>query len=184
MTSVTGIVLAAGSGSRMGQPKAMLRTADGEPWLALATSVLEAAGCDRVLVVLGAEAERAAALAPPSVEVIVAERWASGMSESLRAGLGAATGAAALVTLVDLPGLPIEVARRVLGADVAAESLRQAVFDGRPGHPVLIGRTHWEPVLRTLEGDHGARGYLVANGVEEIECGDLFDGRDVDSIHG
>ena len=162
----------------------MARTPDGEPWLALATSVLEAAGCDRVLVVLGAEADRAASLAPPSAEVIVAERWAGGMSESLRAGLSAATGVAALITLVDLPGLPVEVVRRVLGADVGVDSLRQAVFDGRPGHPVLIGRAHWEPVLQTLEGDHGARGYLVANGVDEIECGDLFDGRDVDSIRG
>jgi CTP:molybdopterin cytidylyltransferase MocA len=58
--------------------------------------------------------------------------------------------------------------------------LRQAVFGGRPGHPVLIGREHWTAVADALAGDRGARGYLVAHGVDEVECGDLFDGHDID----
>ncbi|MCU1412778.1 MAG: hypothetical protein JWN80_118, partial [Microbacteriaceae bacterium] len=32
----------------------------------------------------------------------------------------------------------------------------------------------------SLSGDRGARDYLVANGVVEVECGDLFDGHDID----
>jgi CTP:molybdopterin cytidylyltransferase MocA len=182
MSSLTGIVLAAGAGSRMGRPKALLSDPDGEPWLAKATALLRTVGCYRVVVVLGAEAERAAVLVPATAEVVVADRWAAGMSESLRVGLAAASGDAALITLVDLPGLPLAVVRRVLRDDPAADSLRQAVFGGRPGHPVLIGRNHWEPVSRMLAGDRGARGYLVANGVEEIESTDLFDGGDVDRV--
>jgi CTP:molybdopterin cytidylyltransferase MocA len=181
MTTLTGIVLAAGAGTRLGRPKALLSTPDGEPWLARATTLLQAAGCDLVVVVLGAEAQRATTLVPPSAEVVVAEEWASGMSASLRAGLTAATGDAALVTLVDLPHLPLAVVQRVLRGGAARDSLRQAVFEGRPGHPVLMGRSHWDAASRTLTGDRGARHYLVASGVDEIECGDLFDGRDVDS---
>jgi CTP:molybdopterin cytidylyltransferase MocA len=181
MTSLTGIVLAGGGGSRMGRPKALLSTSDGEPWLARATALLRAAGCDRVVVVLGAEAGRAATLVPAAAVVVIADEWAIGMSESLRAGLAAATGDAALVTLVDLPGLPLSVVQRVLTEPIEGNALRQAVFDGRPGHPVLIGREHWLPAADSLNGDHGARSYLVANGVTEVECGDLFDGHDVDS---
>ncbi|MHB1171432.1 MAG: nucleotidyltransferase family protein [Lacisediminihabitans sp.] len=191
-TNITGIVLAAGAGTRMGTPKALLATPDGEPWLARATALLLSAGCDPVVVVLGARADRARPLVPAdaAVTTVIAERWADGMAESLRAGLAAAEGDAALITLVDLPDLPVAVARRVLRAKVDALSLRQAVFGGRPGHPVLIGRGHWVNVSTHLSGrlqlpghlsgDKGARDYLVAHGVEEIECGDLFDGHDVD----
>ncbi|QTE28235.1 nucleotidyltransferase family protein [Pengzhenrongella sicca] len=189
---VTGIVLAAGAGTRLGGPKALRRAADGEPWLVRACAVLLGAGCDQVVVVLGSGADAARELVPtappgpggppaPPITVIVAEQWAQGMSASLRAGLAAATGDAALVTLVDLPGLPAGAARRVLAAGpVTPVSLRQAVYAGRPGHPVLIGRAHWPELARELAGDRGARAYLAAHGAQRIECGDLFDGRDVD----
>ncbi len=182
MTSVTGIVLAAGAGSRLGRPKALMRTADGEPWVARAVRLLQAAGCDHVLVVLGASAEQASTLVPPESDIFVVENWADGMGESLRQALATALGDAALITLVDLPDLPSEVARRILSGIVDDSTLTQAVFDGRPGHPVLIGRSHWAGVMSTLEGDRGARHYLTQHGVVEIECGDLFDGHDVDRL--
>jgi len=34
--TVAGVILAAGAGTRIGSPKALLGTADGEPWLARA----------------------------------------------------------------------------------------------------------------------------------------------------
>jgi CTP:molybdopterin cytidylyltransferase MocA len=183
---LTGIVLAAGAGTRAGGPKALSRTADGEPWLTLAVAVLQSAGCDRVVVVLGAEAERAAELVPDGVETVVAEDWEVGMSASLRAGLAAARdGDAALIALVDLPNLPAAVARRVVGdwaADAEGRSvLKRAGHWGRPGHPVLIGADHWGAFVDSLDGDRGGQVYLEQHGVRLIECGDLFDGHDVDS---
>ena len=176
MTSLTGIVLAAGSGARMGTPKALLRTADGRPWLSIATSLLRSAGCDPVLVVLGA----AIVDVPAGAVTVIAKDWADGMSASLRAGLRSASGDAVLVSLVDLPELPLDVVKRVVAAPIDGATLRQAVFEGRPGHPVLIGRDHWAAVAEGLSGDSGARDYLVEHGVHEIECGDLFDGHDID----
>ncbi|CAN5173942.1 nucleotidyltransferase family protein [soil metagenome] len=180
---LTGIVLAAGAGTRIGTPKALLSTVAGEPWVARATALLVAAGCDPVLVVLGASADLARELVPSSATVVVADDWAEGMSASLRAGLLAADPLtdAALITLVDLPGLPSTVVERVLAAGAAPDVLAQAVFEGRPGHPVLIGRSHWATVSAQISGDRGARGYLAAHGVTEVECGDLFSGEDVDS---
>jgi CTP:molybdopterin cytidylyltransferase MocA len=181
MTDLTGIVLAAGAGRRIGGPKSLMRTIDGDPWSARAVDFLRDSGCDRFLVVLGAEIERSSALAPVDAEIVIADRWELGMSASLRAGLLASSGTAALITLVDLPELPSSVGHRVVGDTFSGSTLRRAVFYGRPGHPVLVGADHWPPLLATLEGDRGAQSYLKGHDVLEIECGDLSDGRDIDT---
>jgi CTP:molybdopterin cytidylyltransferase MocA len=190
--ALAGIVLAAGAGRRMGRPKALVRDDSGTPWLELAVAVLRAAGSSDIVVVLGAAARDARALVPADARVVEAADWASGQAASLRTGLDAVAGggaAAALVTLVDLPSLPAAVARRVVGGGVVGSgfdgaTLRQAVFDGRPGHPVLIGRDHWPALIPGLGGDRGARPYLVAHGVTEVECSDLSPGEDVDVLPG
>jgi len=169
-------VLAAGAGTRHGGPKALV-----VPWLADTVRLLLDGGCARVVVVLGAAAEEARTLVPDDARVttVVARRWADGLGESLRTGLAHATGEAVVVTLVDLPGTPVSVVDR-LTTTWDRHSLRQAVYDGRPGHPVLLGADHWAPLSDVLTGDRGARGYLVAHGVVEVECADLHDGLDVD----
>jgi len=60
-------------------------------------------------------------------------------------------------------------------------ALARATYDGRPGHPVLLGRDHWAGVVQTAVGDYGARAYLADRDVTLVECGDLATGRDVDS---
>jgi CTP:molybdopterin cytidylyltransferase MocA len=176
--TVTGVVLAAGAGTRIGLPKALV-VRDGVPWVARASRLLLAAGCDRVVVVLGASASEALALVPTdaTVSAVINEDWSSGMASSLRAGLAAASGDAALVTLVDTPGLPVQAVRRVL---TSGSPLARAVYDGRPGHPVLITAQHWGPISATLAGDRGARAYLDTHHVLNVECGDLYDGHDID----
>jgi CTP:molybdopterin cytidylyltransferase MocA len=92
-----------------------------------------------------------------------------------------------LVSLVDLPDIDVAVLRRVAAAGSATSAtsaghvLVRATYDGRPGHPVLIGREHWAGVAATARGDHGARDYLAAHDHVSCECGDLATGRDVDS---
>lgn len=188
---VVGLVLAAGAGTRMGRPKALVRTAGGRPWVALAVEALLDGGCDAVVVVLGASAEEARGLVPvrPSVRVVVASAWADGLAASLAAGLHAVRADddvdAVLVSLVDLPGLPVAAVRRVLGRPGTRRSvLRRAVHDGRPGHPVLVGRAHWDALAAALDtahdGDRGAGTYLRSSGAEPVECADLWDGVDHD----
>jgi CTP:molybdopterin cytidylyltransferase MocA len=177
---VTGVVLAAGAGTRFGMPKALV-VRDGTAWVEQASLTLLEAGCSEVVVVLGAAAASARALVPPAVRAVTNDDWASGMASSLAVGLASATGGAALVTLVDLPGLPVAAVTRMLGFATDTSALARAVFDGRPGHPVLIGSGHWMPLAATLAGDRGAGAYLAAHGAVEVECGDLYDGEDVDS---
>lgn len=181
MAALAGLVLAAGGGSRYGMPKALARTAEGRAWLVHAVAVLQDAGCAEVVVVLGAAADEARPLVPSGARVVVARRWAAGMGTSLATGLGALPAAtAALVTLVDLQGLPVAVCERVLADPVDERSLRRATYSGRPGHPVLLGSRHWAPLAESLSGDRGGRDYLAAHGVQAVECGELFDGADVD----
>jgi CTP:molybdopterin cytidylyltransferase MocA len=181
MTDVVGLVLAAGSGDRFGGPKALARTPDGEPWLLRAVRLLRRGGCDEVLVVLGAAAEHAAALVPEGTRIVVADRWRDGMGASLAAGVAALPEAdTALITLVDLPELPEEVLERVLDGGIERDRIARAVYDGHPGHPVLLGRDHWAAFGDSLHGDEGGRVYLEEHDVEHVECGDLFTGDDVD----
>lgn len=180
---IHGLVLAAGAGTRMGRPKALVRDEYGEPWLARAVGVLREGGCREVTVVLGASAEEALELVPDGVGVVVARDWELGMSASLKAGLVAAAAtdaSAALVHLVDLPDVTAEVVRRVLASGDDPAGLARATYEGRPGHPVLVGREHWSPMAAGMAGDEGARSYLAAHDAVAVECGDLATGEDVD----
>jgi CTP:molybdopterin cytidylyltransferase MocA len=185
MSPVLGLLVAAGAGRRMGAPKALLHDERGEPFLRRSVAVLRDGGCDDVLVVLGAEAERASALLDEGVAVVVADDWAEGMGASLRAGLAVAMrteASCALVSLVDLPDVGAAVVRRVVEeAGSGAGVLARAAYDGEPGHPVLIGRDHWAGVTATARGDRGARDYLAEHPPAVVECGDLATGRDVDT---
>jgi CTP:molybdopterin cytidylyltransferase MocA len=177
---IAGLVLAAGAGTRMGQPKALVED-DSGAWLPRAVSALSAGGCDTVSVVLGA-APQAAALVPEA-SVVVAEDWAEGMGASLRAGLAALEPGfdAVVVTLVDLPDVGAPVIARLLALEPDTTTLARASYDGRPGHPVLVGGDHVAGVIAAAHGDRGARDYLAAHDHVLVECGDLATGYDVDS---
>jgi CTP:molybdopterin cytidylyltransferase MocA len=193
--AVAGIVLAAGAGSRFGRPKALVESPDAGSWLANAVRSLLGGGCSPVIVVLGAAADLAGESLrrffgeSDSVRVVRADDWQSGMAASLRRALVAAADlspvpdAVAIVT-VDVPSLgPAEV-RRLVGPEpdaVGPGTLRQAVFSGRPGHPVVIGRAHWAALADSATGDVGARPYLVQHGVRLVDCSDLGSGADVDT---
>lgn len=177
---IHGLLLAAGAGTRMGTPKALV-----PGWLAGAVDVLRDGGCADVTVVLGAAADEARVLLPDDVGSVVADDWQRGMSRSLSAGLVALAGTeatVALLHLVDLPDVGAPVVRRLVTARDDRDALARATYEGRPGHPVLIGRAHWAGVLEGAAGDEGARGYLRRHGVVAVECGDLATGRDVDRL--
>ncbi len=175
----------------MGQPKALLHDPDGTSWLRRATSSIASGGCSPVVVVLGASAAEARdllgpdAVGRPDVRVVEATDWAAGMAASLRRGLQELAGCestTAVVSLVDLPDVSAEVVRRVTNTvGDAGDALGRAAYHGVPGHPVVLGRDHWEGICADASGDRGARDYLAQHDVMLVECGDLATGVDVDT---
>ncbi|MDT5130451.1 MAG: hypothetical protein QOG79_3738 [Mycobacterium sp.] len=173
---VAGVLLAAGAGSRFGIPKVL---AEQGKWLRAAVDALSGS-CDDVVVVLGA----AVVDVPGPARSVVASDWADGLSASLRAGLAATEGGQYVVlALVDTPDVGADVVARVLAAARSADSgLARATYGGRPGHPVVIERSHVAALTETLHGDEGARTFLAGRSdVVAVECGDLATGADVDT---
>ncbi|WP_086867008.1 nucleotidyltransferase family protein [Streptomyces viridochromogenes] len=184
---VAGLLLAAGGGRRLGgRPKALLPHR-GRLLVEHAAGVLRAGGCARVHVVLGARAADVRRRAGLDGCVLVENpEWAEGMGSSLRAGLGSLAGTdarAALVLLVDQPGIGPEAVTRVLAAYRDESSLVSAAYDGVRGHPVLFGAAHWAGVSAAATGDRGARAYLEehAGSVALVECGDVAEPYDIDT---
>jgi CTP:molybdopterin cytidylyltransferase MocA len=182
---VAGLVLAAGAGRRFGGPKALVEH-DGQLLVDRAVVTVSGGGCSPIVVVLGAAADTVrehAAL--PGARVVVNPDWATGLGSSLRAGLAALAGtdaAAALVLLVDTPGItPAAVARLAAAADRGPGVLAAATYAGKRGHPVLLGREHWAGVAELAVGDTGARPYLAAHAVTPVACDDIADGDDADT---
>ncbi|MER6339313.1 nucleotidyltransferase family protein [Streptomyces tendae] len=184
---VAGLLLAAGGGRRLGgRPKALLEHR-GHPLVEHAVGALRAAGCARVHVVLGARAEDVRARAAlDDCALVDNPGWEEGMGSSLRAGLRSLTGTgarAALVCLVDQPGIGAEAMARVRAAYRDETSLVSAAYAGVRGHPVLLGAAHWAGIAATATGDRGARAYLREHGAEIalVECGDVARPYDIDT---
>ncbi|MFF5443978.1 NTP transferase domain-containing protein [Streptomyces sp. NPDC012888] len=183
---IAGLLLAAGGGRRLGgRPKALLPYR-GRPLVENAVRVLREAGCGPVHVVLGASAAEVRERADLGGCVVVDNPdWAEGMGSSLRVGLASLAGAgaaAALVSLVDQPGIGPAAVARVRAAYRSPASLVAAAYDGVRGHPVLFGADRWPDVAATATGDRGARVHLTENAAELIlvECADVAEPFDID----
>lgn len=175
MTS--GLILAAGAGTRFGEECKLLADVEGSPVLEHAIRALCAvSGLERIVVVLGAHAAGVLARVDfEQAEPVICQDWREGQAASLRCGvqeLGPAD--RVIVTLGDQPLLPRAVVERCLAASPPA----RATYGGRPGHPVLLGPEQLA-AIPSLSGDQGARDLLAE--ANAIECGELCSGRDIDT---
>ncbi|MFD5116432.1 NTP transferase domain-containing protein [Streptomyces sp. NPDC058391] len=184
---VAGLLLAAGGGRRLGgRPKALLPHR-GRPLVEHAARTLREGGCGPVHVVLGAAAEEVRNRAElPGCVLVDNPRWADGMGSSLRAGLASLAGTdarAALVLLVDQPGIGAAAVARVVAAYRTPDSLASASYEGRRGHPVLFGARRWADIAAEARGDQGARDYLRGqkSDIVLVECGDVAQAYDIDT---
>ncbi|MDT4894154.1 MAG: hypothetical protein QOE97_3189 [Pseudonocardiales bacterium] len=152
-STIAGVVLAAGAGSRMGGPKAELVVA-GTRLVDRAAAALHAAGCVPVLAVVRCGVE------VPGATVLVNRRPEDGLRSSLAIAIEAASGSDAVaVCLVDQPGIGATAVRAVAAAWRPGR-IAVADFAGTRGHPVVMAPALWRTALELAAPDDGARRLL------------------------
>jgi len=155
-------VLAAGTSSRLGQPKQLLKYG-GRSLVRRAAEVGLAAGLTPMVVVTGAHAaavERELREMP--VRLVHNDAYRAGQSTSVRAGVSALPpdAKAVVMLLVDMPAVDEDVVRALIAAwQATGAPLVRPTFDGRPGNPVLFDASLF-PEMLALEGDEGGRPIL------------------------
>lgn len=186
--TVAGVVLAAGSSTRLEDGQKLLLPHRGRALVSHPVAAALEAGLDPVVVVLGHRADEVAGALEAAraslprrgrrMVMVRNRRHAEGQATSLARGLlevrTATDAEAAAVLLGDEPGIRVEAVRAVVEAwrrrgeervDVAA----RARYRDRPGHPVVIPRRLF-PEVEGLRGDRGARGLLRDDGrCREVE---------------
>ncbi len=172
---IAALILAAGRSSRMGRNK-MTIALDGVSLLERTIDTVLAAGIDRIVVVLGHEAEAASALiGDRPVQIVHNPDYAEGLSTSLKAGLAAipAPCAGALVLLADMPGVTPDHLATLMAAFQDERDIVVPMRAGRRGNPILWGRSHF-PALMQVTGDQGGRDLLwaAADHIRPVECAD------------
>ena len=161
----TGIViLAAGSSSRLGQPKQNL-VYQGQTLLQRIVETSLASVCHPVIVVLGANADViSATIADKPVNIIVNQNWHEGMASTIRTGIVELQQIkpgveAAILLLCDQPFVTVQLINELVLAGSEAEMVACGYKD-TIGVPALFGSKHLDE-LCLLTGQDGAKKILL-----------------------
>jgi molybdenum cofactor cytidylyltransferase len=151
--TVTGLVLAAGSSNRLGQPKQLLPFR-GTTLLGATLDVARQCAFDQLLVTIGGSAaEVQAAVSLDGVEVVDNPDFTSGCGSSISAAIAHVDTASDGIVLMlgDQPGVSADTVRRLITEGGTSQVAVCRYADGR-GHPFWFARSVFDD-LRTLHGD-------------------------------
>jgi molybdenum cofactor cytidylyltransferase len=156
---VSGLVLAAGTSSRLGQPKQLLPFGSTTLLGHVVAEARAAHALDERIVIIGAAADAVRGQVDlAGVTVVENPEFGEGCAASYRIGLSSITARADAVAILlgDQPGVEAAV------IDMVVEAWRHeptpiacAAYRGRPGHPLIFARALF-PQLEALRGDKAA----------------------------
>jgi molybdenum cofactor cytidylyltransferase len=187
-SKIAAIILAAGSSSRLGQPKQLL-SIDGKSLIARAADTALQAGCQPVIVVTGSGHDAILTeLNQFPVKIVLNTNWSLGIGSSLRAAM-----AELLNSHPDITGTVILVCDQPLLTPAVLQSLIQSwAHSGQPmaacryantlGPPCCFAREKF-PAISHINNSYGAK-HLLLTQVDKVSPFDWPDGRiDLDTPH-
>jgi molybdenum cofactor cytidylyltransferase len=160
------IILAAGGSSRMGQSKQLL-TINGKSLLI--HSIETALGCrtSDVIVVLGANADlHKNEITSTAVDIVVNERWESGMGSSIKTGLSRLLSlnpevSAVLIMLVDQPKVTTSHLTTLIQClNDFTKSIVASFYGNAPGVPAIFSKDHFNEML-SMQDESGAKKIIL-----------------------
>jgi molybdenum cofactor cytidylyltransferase len=170
---IVAVLLSAGESSRMGEPKALLRI-DGETFIERIVGALKQSGLERVIVVLGFNAEEMRQrIEHLPVEIVVNSDYKLGQLSSLQAAIrhlekdSSCDGM--LVHLVDHPYIDPQLVGVMLRQfNESKKFIVVPRHQGKRGHPVIFARTLFSELL-DAPMDQGAKAVVNAHRDETLE---------------
>jgi molybdenum cofactor cytidylyltransferase len=161
-SSISIILLAAGSSSRMGQSKQLLEV-NGHPLLLHSVRAAIDSGAKSVNVILGAnELEHREVIRDLGVNVISNHYWKSGMGSSIKAGLNYVVRKysdteAVIIMVCDQPAVTSAHLRQLMRAFERSNSpIVASSYSGTSGVPALFSRAFFSNILM-LKDEQGAK---------------------------
>jgi len=156
------LLLAAGSSSRLGQSKQLLKV-NGQPLLQRTVQVAMESGIENIFVVLGAnEEEHKSVISQLPVHILQHKEWQKGMGSSLKFGLKSIieklpNTQAVLVLVCDQPFLTSSHLKNMLHEfEKSNGEIVASVYQNTKGVPALFSKQLFENLL-ALGDEQGAR---------------------------
>jgi len=174
---VTGVILAAGQGRRMGKAKQLLLLGGKSMVWHVATTACQSA-LDEVIVMTGAYEQAVThALQDLPLRIIYNADWALGQSTSVKKAVQSITAErqAVIFLLADQPLIDSSLINEIIKVyDATNASVIIPRWRNKPGNPVLFDLEAWRSALLQLTGDEGAR-QIIRNNQERIHYIELLD---------
>ena len=166
LEAMAGVLLASGMSRRFGGSKLMAELG-GRPLASWAIDCLAAVPLAKRIMVHGSHSDAGLLDYARDKGLTLVENpdAALGMGGSIAAGFAAVNGVShAFLALADMPFVRPDDYRALASAlnQAPDKSIAAPLFEGRRGHPVLFGRSHF-PALRQLQGDKGGGAIIKAN---------------------
>lgn len=180
---ITGILLAAGSGSRFGGGKLLHPLSDGTPIGVASLRNLKKALPNVIAVVRSGDDPLRDLLEREGVAVHLCEDANLGMARSFKCGIEASRNAEGwIIALGDMPFLKPQTIAAVVAKVALTGRIAIAAYRGERGHPVGFGRRYRDELLK-LQGDEGARSVIGRHtrDLDVLECDDHGVLRDIDT---
>jgi molybdenum cofactor cytidylyltransferase len=158
------IILAAGGSSRLGSPKQLLQYR-GQSLIRGAVEAAAGSLCDRVVVVIGNEAQRMRdELDGLPVSLVENQNWRTGMSSSIRAGMEELLKGdldAVVLMLCDQPFVTAEILNELIFTYFkTSDPIVASSYEGVQGAPAFFTRELFDE-LTSLTADEGARRVIL-----------------------